>query len=131
MPIRNPLSVAALSVLLVLQLTMLGAMFSGTEPHPPLTVAPFAIAPFLGAAISMAVAAIVLGGTEGRRGAIASTTAAVLSLVSFGPQKWVDPSISLIWPAVLLGQLAALTLLVLAVRHIRSASSIGPSSSVA
>jgi hypothetical protein len=106
---------AALSTLVILQLTMLAALFTQTPPHPPLAVAPFALGPFLGAAISMAVAAIVLGATRTGLGTAVSVLAAVLALVSYGPQKWIDPAIGQIWPAVLLGEIAAASLLVDAV----------------
>jgi hypothetical protein len=101
---------AALISLIVLQVTMLAALFTKTPPHPPLAVAPFALGPFLGASISVAAAAMALGATATRLGAVASVLAAALALVSFGPQKWVDPAIAEIWPAVLLGQVAAVVL---------------------
>ncbi len=115
-------SQAALSVLVVLQVTMLGALFTQTIPHPPLAVPPFALGPFLGAALSMAVAALVLGGATYRSGAIISALAAVSALVSFGPQKWIDPAIGQIWPAVLLGQIASVILIILSVSCFRSAN---------
>jgi hypothetical protein len=102
---------AALCTLVVLQLTMLAALFTQTPPHPPVAVAPFALGPFLGASIAIAVAAIVLGATQTRLGTAVSLLAAGLGLVSYGPQKWVDPAIAQIWPAVLLGEIAAISLL--------------------
>ena len=115
----------ALSVLVVLQLTMLGALFTQTAPHPPLHVPPFALGPFLGSSLSLAVAALVLGGTTSRSGAITCAVASLLALVSFGPQKWFDPAIAQIWPAVLLGQLAAITLIVFSIKFLRSAAARG------
>jgi hypothetical protein len=112
MDLAKSRSDAALSTLAILQLTMLAALFTQTPPHPPLAVAPFALGPFLGAAISIAVAAIVLGATRTRLGTVASVLAAVVALVSYGPQKWIDPAIGQIWPAVLLGEIAAVSLLV-------------------
>lgn len=103
---------AALSALVILQLTMLAALFTRTPPHPPLTVAPFALGPFLGASIAVAVAAIMLGATSTRLGTAGSVLAAVFALVSFGPQKWIDPAIGQIWPAVLAGEVAAAVLLI-------------------
>jgi hypothetical protein len=75
---------AALVTLAILQLVMLGALFTQTPPHPPIAVAPFALGPFLGASISMAVAAIVLGATRTRLGTVVSVLAALLGLVSYG-----------------------------------------------
>ena len=37
---------AALATLIILQVVMLGALYAQIAPHPPATVAPFAIAPF-------------------------------------------------------------------------------------
>lgn len=39
-----------------------------------------------------------------------------MALISFGPQKYFDAQFGLIWPAVILGQLAALVILVNAFR---------------
>ena len=101
---------AALAVLIVLQTTMLGALFSSTPPHPPLVVAPFALGPFLGAAIALPVAALVLGAARTREGRAASGVAALFALVSFGPQKWFDPAFAQIWPAVVLAQISIVAL---------------------
>lgn len=116
-------SEAALSTLAILQLTMLAALFTQTPPHPPLAVAPFALGPFLGASIAIAVAAVILGSSRTRLGAVASVLAAILGLVSYGPQKWVDPAIAQIWPAVLLGEIAAVSLLVDAIMRRRAKGS--------
>jgi hypothetical protein len=103
---------AALAVLVILQATMLAALLTRTPPHPPLSVATFALGPFLGASMAVAAAAILLGATSTRFGSAASVLAAAMALVSFGPQKWIDPTIAQIWPAVLLGQIAAAVLVV-------------------
>lgn len=108
--------VAGLTVLIVLQAVMLGALFTGTPPHPPQAVALFALGPFLAASLALAAAAIPLGGTRTRAGAVCTLVAVLLALVSYGPQKWADGAIGLIWPAVLLAQLAAGLLLFLSVR---------------
>ncbi len=115
MSIRNRVPQASLGVLIVLQLTMLGALFTQTAPHPPLAVAPFALGPFLGAAVSLAVAALMLGGPVHVTGVAVSVVAAIFALVSYGPHKWFDQAIGQIWPAVLLGQIAAVILVVHAV----------------
>jgi len=110
---------AALAVLIILQLTMLGSLFTQTAPHPPLAIPLFALGPFLGAALAIAIAALILGGTTSRSGAITSIIAAVLALISFGPQKWLDPMIGQIWPAVLLGEIAAVILVLLSISWFR------------
>lgn len=49
---------AGLAILIVLQSSMLAALFTSTEPHPPTAVAMFAIAPFISSAPGQAIAAM-------------------------------------------------------------------------
>ena len=104
---------AALTVLIVLQLTMLTALFARSAPHPPATIPLFAIAPFLAVALATASAAIIIGATDTIPGRLLSIAAAVLALLSYGPQKYFDAQFALIWPAVIAGQLAAVALILL------------------
>lgn len=104
-------SVAALAILIVLQVTMLSALYAGIRPHPPATTPLFGIAPFIGASVSLALAAIIVKPASNTTGRVMSMLAALLALVSFGPQKYFDPQIGLIWPAVVLGQLAAMSII--------------------
>lgn len=110
---------AALLTLIVLQIVMLSALYAGVPPHPPTATPLFGIAPFIGAALSAACAAILLGATETKAGICLTLLAALLASVSFGPQKYADAQFPLIWPAVLVGQGAILTLVVLAYRSVR------------
>ena len=110
---------AALATLIILQLVMLFALFTQTGPHPPNAVAPFAIAPFLSVSLSVAVMAILFGATNTSAGSATAVIAALLALVSYGPQKWIDPGIAQIWPAVLAGEIAAVYLMVKAIAQLR------------
>lgn len=107
----SPETVAALAALIILQVIMLTALYAGVRPHPPVETPLFGIAPFLGASIAAAVAALILP-QDTRAGRIFMVLAAVLGAVSFGPQKYLDAQIGLIWPAVVSGQVAIVTLLV-------------------
>jgi hypothetical protein len=122
MPSRNRTSTAALAVLIILQTVMLTALYAGVAPHPPVATPLFGIAPFLGASISAAVAAIILGGIPSRAGAALSLLTAAMALVSFGPQKYFDAQFGLIWPAVICGQIASLFVILNVVSGLRSAS---------
>ncbi|WP_108881757.1 hypothetical protein [Anderseniella sp. Alg231-50] len=104
---------AALTALIVLQLTMLGALFAQSAPHPPATIPLFGIAPFLAAALSAAAAAIIIGPLESAPGKVLSVLAALMALLSYGPQKYLDAQFALIWPAVISGQIAAFAVIVL------------------
>lgn len=104
-------TLAALATLIILQLIMLSALYAGVPPHPPAATPLFGIAPFLGASVSIALSAIIAGPTASPGGRSLAGLAALMALVSFGPQKYLDAQIALIWPAVVLGQIAAIVVL--------------------
>lgn len=103
---------AALATLGVLQLVMLGSLYAGVAPHPPVATPLFGIAPFLAMALSAALAAMILGAYS-RAGRALSVLAALSAAISFGPQKYLDAQIALIWPAVIAGQVAIAAVLVI------------------
>lgn len=98
--------VAAILVLLVLTSIMLLALFTRTEPHPPLEVTPFALGPFLAASLSIGVAALTFMLRNMRFAMLVALLFALTALISYGPQKYVDPAFPKIWPAVILAQIA-------------------------
>ena len=108
---------AAVMVLIVLTSVMLLALFTRTPPHPPLEVAPFALAPFLGASLALGAAALWQLGA--RSGLWLSLVFAATALVSYGPQKYFDPAFARIWPAVLLAQAAIAVAAYLAIDTLR------------
>jgi hypothetical protein len=91
---------AALAVLILVHAIMLLALFAGVPPHPPARVAPFGMAPFLGAVLSAAAAALILEPVGTPPGRALSVLTMALSLVSFGPHKLADPALPLIWPGL-------------------------------
>lgn len=115
---------AALVTLIILQVIMLSALYAGIKPHPPEITPLFGIAPFLGASMSVAFTALLVQPLVSRAGRTLSVLAGVVALVSFGPQKYFDPQFALIWPAVVLGQIAAVVLFVLVLRAARSGNEI-------
>ena len=119
----SPLA-APLLILAVLQTIMLGALFAGVPPHPPAAILLFGMAPFLAASIAIALAAMLAG--PSRTGRVLTLLAALLALISYGPHKYVDPNLALIWPSVVLGQAAALWCVLGLVRAHRAARSHDP-----
>lgn len=97
---------AGIVALLIVTGVMLLALFSRTAPHPPLEVAPFALAPLLGASLATGAAALCLLRDATRLAHALAILFAATGLVSFGPQKYLDPAFSRIWPAVLAAQAA-------------------------
>lgn len=110
---------AALIVLIILQGLMLMSLFAGVKPHPPASVTPFGIGPFVSVSISIAVSALILGVTTSRVGIALSLGAVVLALISFGPQKYFDAQFALIWPAVIVGQVAVVIIVIQAISGYR------------
>lgn len=101
---------AALAALILLQMIMLSSLYAGIKPYPPLATPLFGISPFLAASVSIAVAAMIVQPLATITGRSLSVLAGLMALLSFGPQKYFDPQFGLIWPAVILGQLAALVI---------------------
>jgi hypothetical protein len=104
-------AIAATIVLLVLTAMMVVAMVTETPPHPPLEVAPFALGPFFAASLAIGAAALFLVARGGRYGTAVVLLFIVTALVSFGPQKYLDPAFPRIWPAVITAQAAIAVLI--------------------
>ena len=102
---------AAIMALLVLTCAMLFALFTRTEPHPPLEVEPFALGPFLAASLATGAAAYVLTVRGSRYAMAIALLFALTALVSYGPQKYGDPAFPEIWPAVIVAQIAIAVIL--------------------
>ncbi len=100
----------ALSGLIILQSVMLAAMFTLTQPHPPIAIPLFGMGPFLGTSIALAVCAIMSGSEESKTGRTLAALATFTALLSFGPQKWFDPQFPQIWPAVISAQICAVVI---------------------
>lgn len=94
---------AAMIVLLVITGVMLLALVTRTPLEVSLEVPPFALGPFLGASLAIGAAALDLIRRDARHGTALAVLFALTALVSFGPQKYADPAISRIWPAVIIG----------------------------
>lgn len=113
-------NIAALSVLIVLQMIMLSALYAGIKPHPPVATPLFGIAPFIGASIAAAIAAIIMTPAT-RGGRVLSVLAALMAAASFGPQKYFVPEFPLIWPAVIGAQIAIVAIIANVISHRRAA----------
>ena len=101
---------ASLAALVTTQTVMYAAMLAEVAPHPPFEITLFALGPFLGAAVAIALAALVMGDETTRIGRLLALAAAVLAALSFGPQKYLDPAFGRIWPAVIVSQIAIVTI---------------------
>ncbi|MCT4558868.1 MAG: hypothetical protein N4A61_12530 [Pelagimonas sp.] len=107
----NPTRTAALGSLMIVQVIMLCSLYFQVPPHPPTTIPFGGMAPVIAAALCAAFSALVLD-ADSKAGAFMTVVACLLAAISYGPQKYFDPAISLVWPAVVTAQIAILTLLV-------------------
>lgn len=108
---EDRIAASALATLIILQTVMLASLYAGVPPHPPAATPLFGIGPLIGASLSAATAALLLGPRMTSCGRSFGLLAAALALVSFGPQKYFDPQFPTIWPAVIGGQLACAVLI--------------------
>lgn len=107
---QNETRVAALGVLIILQLTMLAALLFKLPPHPPEVIPIGGMAPVIAMSLCAAFSALLFRG-EGRSGKALILCACLLAAISYGPQKLFDPAFHLVWPAVVTAQLAILALI--------------------
>ncbi len=98
------LALGALAGLALLKLVMLAALFARSEPFPPP-----ALAPLFGAGLALSALAATLILVRSRWFAVPAGLVAVESLLSFGPQKFLPGSSTLVaqsaavYPAVATG----------------------------
>lgn len=116
MPPLSPRS-QALMVILGIHAMMTASFLFQIPPHPPLETPAFGMGPFLGAAIVVILLAMTTPAGTRARGL--DILVVLLTAVSFGPQKWLDPALPLIWPSLVTVQAAALFLLADALRSFR------------
>lgn len=104
-------AVAAIVTFWALTGVMLLAMFTRTEPYPPLEVEQYALRPFLVAPWALGVASYGLV-VRGRRFAMVIAPLFALTLhVSHGPQQYVDSAFARLWPALIVAQVAIAVIL--------------------
>ncbi len=109
----------AIAGLIILQVVMLGSLYAQITPHPPVIIPISGIGPFLSVSLSVAVGSLMLGPLNSRAGRVLGLIAALLAMISFGPQKYIDPQFPLVWPAVVFGQLCAVYIVFANIRHWR------------
>ncbi|WP_428622997.1 hypothetical protein [Sedimenticola sp.] len=101
-------AIAAITVLIVLTSILLMALFTQTAPHPPLEINLFALGPFLGASLSIGVAAVLLIRQDAHSARVVVLVFVITAFITFGPQKYFDQAFGRIWPAVITAQVAIL-----------------------
>jgi hypothetical protein len=111
------IAAGSLMGLIALYGVMLAALFSRTEPHPPLH-----LAPFLGACIAVGLFALPLLRRKLAVGFIVAILFALVSFIAYGPHKLFAEGAAQILPAVVVGFAFSCALLVSSVLGIKNRS---------
>ena len=100
-------AVTSLAGLIVLKCVLLGSLWAQVQPHPPARVGPF-----IAASLSLAVVSIPLVWWRNKIGYITSVIVGILGLVSFGPHKFFAESAGQIFPAIVIGTVFSVVLII-------------------
>ncbi len=100
-------AVTSLAGLVVLNCVLLGSLWSQVQPHPPARVGPF-----IAASLSLAVVSIPLVWWRNKTGYTISIIVGLLGLVSFGPHKILAGSAGQLFPAIMVGTVLSVALII-------------------
>ncbi len=114
-------TVACLIGLILLNLVMLASLLAGVEPHPPAVLGPLGGAgPFIGANIALSAVGAIYCWWGHRIGFMVAIVIVVLNFITFGPHKYFSETASLVFPAVTVGIILSVALLVASVAGLRN-----------
>ena len=101
------MAVSALAGMVTLKSVLLGALWARVQPHPPERVGPF-----IAASLSLAIVSIPLVWWRNKIGYTTSIIVGLLGLVSFGPHKMFTESAGPIFPAIIVGTVLSVALII-------------------
>ena len=101
------IAVSSLAGLILLKAVLLGSLWAQVQPHPPARVGPF-----IAASLSLAVASIPLVWWRSKLGYCISIIVGLLGLVSFGPHKFFTETANQIFPAIIVGTVLSVALII-------------------
>ena len=101
------ITVSSLAGLILLKAVLLGSLWAQVQPHPPARVGPF-----IAASLSLAVVSIPLVWWRSKVGYTTSIIVGLLGLVSFGPHKFISESANQIFPAIIVGTVFSVVLII-------------------
>ncbi len=109
------IAVSSLAGLILLNGVLLGALWAQVQPHPPARVGPF-----IAASLSLAVLSIPLVWWRNKIGYTISIIVGLLGLVSFGPHKIFAGSAGQLFPAIMVGTVLSVALIISSVASWRT-----------
>ena len=101
------IAISSLAGLILLKAVLLGSLWAQVQPHPPARVGPF-----IAASLSLAVLSIPLVWWRNKIGYTISIMVGLLGLISFGPHKFFAVSASQIFPAIIVGTVLSVSLII-------------------
>jgi hypothetical protein len=101
------IAVSSLAGLVLLYAVLMGSLWAQVEPHPPARVGPF-----IAASLSLAVVSIPLVWWRNKIGYTTSIIVGLLGLISFGPHKFFSESADQIFPAIIVGTVLSVALII-------------------
>ena len=101
------IAVSSLAGLIILKSVLLGSLWAQVQPHPPARVGPF-----IATSLSLAVVSMPLFWWRNKIGYITSIIVGLLGLVSFGPHKFFSESVDQIFPAIVIGTILSVVLII-------------------
>jgi hypothetical protein len=101
------IAVSSLAGLILLQAVLLGSLWAQVQPHPPAKVGPF-----IAASLSLTFVSIPLVWWRNKIGYTTSIIVGLLGLISFGPHKFFSESAVQIFPAILVGTVLSVVLII-------------------
>jgi hypothetical protein len=101
------ITVSSLAGLILLKAVLLGSLWAQIQPHPPARVGPF-----IAASLSLAIVSIPLVWWRNKIGYTTSIMVGLLGLISFGPHKFFTESANQIFPAIIVGTVLSVVLII-------------------
>ena len=101
------LALSSLGGLIILESVLLGSLWAQIQPHPPARVGPF-----IAASLCLAVVSLPLFWWRNKTGYITAMLVGLLGLVSFGPHKFFTESAAQIFPAIIIGTVLSVVLII-------------------
>ena len=101
------IAISSLAGLILLKAVLLGSLWAQVQPHPPARVGPF-----IAASLSLTVVSIPLVWWRNKMGYTTSIILGLLGLISFGPHKFFSESADQIFPAIIVGTVLSMVLII-------------------
>jgi len=108
------IAISSLAGLILLKAVLLGSLWAQVQPHPEAR-----LGPFIAASLSLAIVSIPLVWWRSKIGYTTSIIVGLLGLISFGPHKFLGESANQIFPAIIVGTVLSMVLVIASITGLR------------